>query len=487
MPEMGLIKRFAVGLALLVAVGCGGQKAAPRPNIVFALADDWGWPDAGVYGDQVVQTPTFDRLARDGVLFDNAYISSPSCTPSRGAAITGQDFWRLDAGANLHSVWPSKFSEYPKMLAEAGYYVGSFRKGWGPGKHPGSPDNPAGKKYDTVDDFFAARPQGKPFCLWFGTSDPHRPYKKGAGAASGMDLSKVHMWPHYPDAKEVRGDIADYYWEVQRWDREVGELLTRVERMGELENTLILMTGDHGMPFPRGKGNLYDSGTRVPLAAMWLARVPGGRTVTDFVSFTDFAPTFLDAAGLNVPAEMTGRSLLHLLLSGKSGRVEPARDHVFFGRERHVPGQEKPDMGGYPSRAIRTDDYLYIKNFRPDRWPAGTPNYDLATIKNAWLADCDNGPTKTYLWEHRNDPAVKKYYDLAFGKRPAEELYDLTKDSGQMVNVAADPAYANIKRELAKRLMDELKATGDRRVTGSGDFYDQQEYLGGAPKWPGAK
>ena len=317
-----------------------------------------------------------------------------------------------------------------------------------------------------------------PFCFWFGTSDPHRPYTAGSGAESGIDLSKVHLFEHYPDTEEIRSDVADYYWEVERFDREVGELLTRLEQLGELDNTIVVMTGDHGMPFPRGKANLYDSGTQVPLAIRWKASVPGGRRVTDFVSTTDIAPTLLEAAGLSAPVEMTGRSLLSILTSGESGRVNPRRDHVVFGRERHVRAQEAPSSGGYPARGIRTDDYLYIRNFHPERWPAGTPNREAAFVPNSWLADCDNGPTKTYLWTHRDDPTVKKYYELAFGKRPAEELYDLRKDPGQIKNVAADVEYHQIRLGLVVRLFQDLHGLADPRVQGRGDIFDAQPYLG---------
>jgi len=478
-----MMNRALFVVLVSILVGCGAE-APPQPNVVFAIADDWGWPHAGVYGDKVVETPAFDRLAREGVLFENAYISSPSCTPSRGAIITGQQFWRLETAANLWSVWPSKFAEYPQMLAEAGYHTGSYRKGWGPGDHPNSPVNPAGKRYESVDEFFTARPEGQPFCFWFGTSDPHRPYEAGSGAASGMDLGQAHLFAHYPDAEEIRSDVADYYWEVQRWDRDVGDLVERLEAMGELDNTIIVMTGDHGMPFPRGKSNLYDSGARVPLAIRWPAAIPGGRRVTDFVSLTDIAPTFLEAAGLAIPAQMTGRSLLDLLKSGKSGRVEEDRAEVLFGKERHVPSQEAPDNGGYPMRAIRTGDYLYIRNFEPERWPSGTPYHERAQIEDAWLGDCDNGPTKTYLWEHREDAAVKPFFDLAFAKRPTEELYDLAKDPDQMRNVAADPAYQTAKEELAARLTAELERLADPRVLGKGGFFDEQPYLGGGPKFP---
>jgi arylsulfatase A-like enzyme len=451
------------------------RAAESRPNIVLAIADDWGWPHASAYGDRVVKTPTFDRLAHEGVLFANAFVSSPSCTPSRGALITGQQFWRLKEGGNLHSVWPEgKFPEYPQMLSRAGYHVGTYRKAWGPGR-----GSPGGQPYKSVDAFFKARPAGQPFCFWFGSPDPHRPYELGTGERSGMDLSQVHLYPHFPDAPEVRGDVADYYFEIQRFDREVGELLAKLKELGELENTLVVMTSDHGMPFPRGKTNLYDCGVHVPLAIRWSGRVPAGRTVTDLVSLTDLAPTFLTAVGLSAPPEMTGRSLLALLQSDKSHRVEASRDHVYFGRERHVPAQEAPESGGYPMRALRTDRFLYIRNFKPERWPSGTPDHAKAFFTQAWLADCDNGPTKKYLWDHRDDPAVREKYVLCFGKRPAEELYDLQNDPDEMHNVADDPRFASEKADLAKRLLDELRATADPRVVGGGDEFDRYPYLGG--------
>ena len=452
---------------------------------MFAIADDWGWPHAGAYGDKVVKTPTFDAIARDGVLFTNAYISSPSCTPSRGAIVTGQHFWRLREGANLWSHWPrNQFVEYPQRLQQAGYHVGSYRKGWGPGT--GYPQwNPAGKRFKSVDAFFEARPKGEPFCFWFGASDPHRPYKPGSGKASGMNLDDVHLFAHYPDVEEVRSDVADYYWEVQRFDRELGALLQRLKNQGELENTLIVVTGDHGMPFPRCKGNVYDCGARVPLAIRWDAKIPPNRTVTDFVSLTDVAPTFLEAAGVAAPRQMTGRSLLPVLKSEKEGRVDPRRDHVIVGRERHVTAQEAPLSGGYPVRALRTDRFLYIRNFEPDRWPAGTPNHKRAYRKGAWLADCDNGATKMYLWRHREDADVKAKYDLCFAKRPAEELYDLEKDAEQVHNVAGDPTYADAKADLAQRLTEQLTHYDDPRILGGAEKFDTHPYLGGAPKWPG--
>lgn len=468
------------------ARGAEDPAAESRPNILFAIADDWGWPHAGAYGDPVVETPTFDRIAREGVLFRHAYVSSPSCTPSRGAILTGQWHWRLEQGANLWSVFPDKFATYPELLQEDGYVAGVTGKGWGPGRTETPGRNLAGQRYKNFRSFLEQRDDGEPFCFWLGSSDPHRPYERGSGRASGMDLQAIDLPGCFPDHPTVRGDVADYYFEVQRFDRLVGDALAALQEIGELDNTIVVMTGDHGMPFPRGKSNLYDLGTRVPLAIRWPDKVPGGRTVDDFVSLTDLAVTFLDAAsGVEPPEGMTGRSLMPILASEKSGRVDPKRDYVLTGKERHVPSQEEPNMGGYPSRAIRTHDFLYIRNFRPERWPNGTPNYRQAAIPGAWYADTDNGPTKSYIIENRDKDAThRKYYELSFGKRPAEELYDLNLDPEQLHNVADDPVYADVKQRLSEKLMDRLQATGDPRAFGKGDKFDEYRYLGGAPKHP---
>ncbi len=490
----GRIRQLALGVvslsvAVLFWTGLRSvARAADRPNILFAIADDWSWPHAGAYGDPVVQTPTFDRIAREGVLFTHAYVSSPSCTPSRGAVLTGQWHWRLEAGANLWSIFPDKFVTYPEILKEHGYFTGVCGKGWGPGRTATPGRQLCGQRFRNFREFLKARPPGQPFCFWLGSSDPHRPYKPGSGKASGMDLSKIRLFPCFPDAPEVRSDVADYYFEVQRFDSLVGDALKALEEIGELDNTLIVMTSDNGMPFPRCKSNLYDTGTRMPLAIRWGARVPAGRRVDDFISFTDFAPTFLEAAGVPVPKDMTGRSFLSLLLSNRSGRLDPTRDHVLVGKERHVPAQEAPDMGGYPCRGLRTYEYFYIRNFRPDRWPVGTPNYQKAVIPGTWYGDTDNGPTKTYMVFNKDrDETHRRLFELAFGKRPAEELYVVRDDPFQLKNVAADPRYREVKQRLAEQLMSELKASGDPRAFGKGDVFDHYPYLGGAPKYPGWK
>lgn len=492
-----MIPRFEIRLSILMSTVCvivlatkpaAADQIKKRPNILFAIADDWGWPHAGAYGDPVCKTPTFDRVAREGVLFKHAFISSPSCTPSRNAILTGQHFWRLGGGANLHSVLDTKHHSFVHLLRDAGYSTGHMRKMWGPGNSSNWKTNPAGPKFKNFADFLNKRDSDKPFCFCFGAYDPHRGYEKGSGEKSGMDLAKIKLFDCFPDTETIRSDVADYYFEVQRFDSEVGAALTKLEQIGELENTIVVITGDHGMPFPRCKSNLYDSGARVPLAVRWPKNIKAGRIAFDFVSTTDLAPTFLDAAGVEIPATMTGKTWLPIFNRSADAKVAPDRAHVIFGKERHVPSQESPDRGGYPMRAIRTAEYLLIENYRPDRWPNGTPNYLKSTIPHAWLADTDNGPTKSWIVDHRNDDAQhQRSYELCFGKRPRFELYDIANDPEQLTNVADTPEHGDAKEKLHLTLMQELIATDDPRAKDSDaatEYFDAFKYLGSGPRHP---
>ncbi len=463
-----------------------------RPNILFCLADDWSWPHASIAGDKVVKTPTFDRIACEGVLFENAFVSAPSCTPSRGAILTGQWHWRLEEGGNLWSTLPAKFAVYPDILEKAGYHTGFTRKGWGPGRDEpgGRTRNPAGRRYKDFTEFLKAQPEGAPFCFWFGSTDPHRSYKWRSGIESGMKLEDVQVPACLPDTTTVRIDICDYYWEVQRFDSEVGQLLKMLEEAGELDNTVVVISGDNGLPFPRCKSNLYDTGTNVPLAVRWPGRIKGERVVKDFVSLADLAPTFLEAAGLRPAKDMTAKSFMNVLRSSKSGQVDRKRDKIFTGKERHA--YVRQDGLGYPSRAVRTHDFLYIRNFEPDRWPAGDSDTGEYRDPPGKFGDIDGSPTKTYMMDHRDDPEARKLFELGFGKRPAEELYDLRKDPDQLDNVAEKPQYAKTKASLAKMLTSELKATKDPRILGNGDIFDKYPYYGGKigqkiPRKPASK
>lgn len=472
-------------LAPQAALHAADASEPSRPNILFLLADDWAWPHASGLGTPGIKTPTFDRLAREGVLFRNAHVAAPSCSPSRAAMLTGQWHWRLEQGVNLHGFIPTKFAVYPDLLAQAGYFTGLTGKGYDPGSNKDRPHNAAGPEFKNFEAFLAARPKKQPFCFWFGSRFPHRAYAVDSGVRDGLDPAKVVVPPYLPDTAAVRRDICDYYLAAQSFDRQAGEAIAALEKTGELERTLIVMTGDNGWPFPRAKATCYDTGTHIPLAVRWGARVKGGRVVDDFVSLADLAPTFLEAAGQIPPPAMSARSFLSVLLASTSGQVDPARDHVLTGMERHVTNG-RSDGGqrgvGYPMRTLLTKDFHYIRNFQPDRWPAGDPPAGPAPdfeiyAKNtfAGYADVDAGPSKAWILTHPDCPAFQQ----AFGKRPARELYDLRHDPHEMKNVAADPAFADTVKVLDARLMAELKATVDPRP--AGEELDRGDSSNGKP------
>lgn len=467
-----------VALCLVASAAGQGQPsapAAPQPNILFAIADDWSAPHAGAYGDRTVRTPVFDRIAREGALFTRAFTAAPSCTPSRAAILTGQAVHLLKEGGNLHGFLPAEFTVFPDVLRKSGYAIGYTGKGWGPGRTEpaGRPHNPAGPQFKSFDDFLRERKEGQPFYFWFGSTDPHRPYDAGSGRKAGLSPATVDVPSFLPDTPEVRDDILDYYAEVERFDSDLGRLLDALERIGELDNTLVIVTSDNGMPFPRAKATLYDSGTHMPLAMRWPKGIPAKTTVEAFVSLTDVAPTVLEAAGLKPLEAMTGRTVLPLVRGGQ----QPDRDRVFVERERHA--QVRRGDLSFPARGIRTADYLYIRNFRPDRWPAGDPEMVFSVGP---FGDIDGGPSKTLLLDRRSDPAIEPFFTLATARRPAEELYALKSDPHQLKNVAGHAEHAAAQKRLRTELDTWLRETGDPRISSDDDRWDRYPYYGGPAK-----
>lgn len=476
LPALLCLKLPAAALAAAPAAGS-------RPNILFVITDDQSWGDTGAAGSTLVRTPAFDRVAREGVHFSHAFTASPSCTPSRSAVLTGRHIWQIGEGGLLYGTLAPEYPPFTHALADAGYFCGFTGKGWGPGewaaggltRHPlGAEFNRrmlAPKPHDALDprdyaenfaDFLAARPAGRPFFFWCGVTEPHRVYEKGAGARAGKRVADVRVPAYWPDTDEVRSDLLDYAHEIEWFDAQLARVLAKLEATGERDNTLVIVTSDNGMPFPRAKVSLYDPGVRMPLAVRWPARVPAGRTVTDFVSHVDFAPTFLEAAGLPVPARVTGRSLLPVLTSRAEGRVDPARNVVFTAMERHT--WCRPEGAGYPMRAIRTDEFLYIRNHAPDRWPTGGPEF--VSSNKTFHGDVDGAPIKDFMEDPANQRRFPREFALCYGKRPAEELYDVRADPDQVRNLAADPAHAAVRERLAQQLRTHLERTGDPRSAG---------------------
>lgn len=460
-----------VGASMLTGCQEAKKKEEARPNIVILMSDNQCYNHLGCYGDPVVKTPTIDKLATEGIRFTHAFCSAPSCTPARASMLTGQDIWRLDEGANLWGTLPKKYEVYPDILEKAGYLVGYEGKGWGPGEvdASGRDRNPGGDQYESFEEFYNEREKGQPFCYWFSSRDPHRPFRRNGGKKAGIKLEDIKVPAYLPDTKEVRKDIADYYAEIEHFDGEVAGFVELLKEMGQWDNTLLIVCSDNGWQMPRGLANLYDFGTRVPLIVHMPKRFQGGRDIDDFVSLNDLAPTFLELAGLPIPDYMNAKSLNTILASNKSGVIEKERNFIITGRERHAFVRQ--NGAGYGGRALQTNDFLLIHNYDYNNWPAGDP--PLFGDVDAHMLQYPCG-AKMYMLEHKDDEKVKPLFELAFGKRPEYELYDLKKDPEQMVNVAQDANYKQQFDALKKQMNDYLAKTGDPRING------------GELKWEGA-
>lgn len=476
----------AAALVLTVLAPAPSRAAAAearRPNILFIILDDWGWHDAGAYGSQWVKTPTFDRIAREGVLFRHAFTSNPKCSPSRASILTGRHAWQTEEGNVHYSSFPAKFPVYPDLLEQAGYAIGLTGKGWGPGNFAvtGRKHNPAGPSFDAVKqkppttavstndyaanfgEFLKTVKAGQPFCFWLGMNEPHRPYQRDTGARGGRDLSSVLVPPYLPDNAVVRGDLLDYALEVEWADAQAGKALAVLEAAGLLDDTLVVMTSDNGMPFPRVKGQIVEDDFHLPLAIRWGGVAQPGKVVEELVDFRDFGPTFLTAAGVPVPDSMSGRSFLSLLEKSPAGEADRPPFAMLVGKERHDLG--RPDDAGYPVRAIRTPEWLYVRNYAPERWPAGNPETGFPNV--------DGGPTKDWVVAHRD-----RFFELAFGLRPAESLYRIDTDPACLIDRAGDPALAETLADLRGRMEAQLRAEKDPRVLGAGDVFDTYPWYG---------
>jgi len=461
-----------------------------RPNVLFIIADDASMHFGEAYHCRWVRTPNIDRLAKQGLVFDNVYTPTSKCAPCRAAILTGRYPWQLEEAANHQPYFPAKYMTFTETLARHNIACGGSGKRWGPGeaktadgsprdfgmptirpkpskesKKQGQP-NPPVEPGESFSQFLKNRQPDAPFFYWFGSTNPHRPYVRDSGIAAGKKTSDIDRVPAYwPDNETVRRDMLDYAIEVEEYDREVGSLLAALEESGQAKNTLVIVTSDHGMPFPRVKGHTFDDANHIPFVACW----PDGimrpdRRVADFISFVDLAPTILELLKVDGQADemssISGHSFTDLLRD----KPETQRPFVILGRERNDvltrPGS--PHGLGYPVRAIRQGNFLYVHNFEADRWPCGNP--DLG------LKDTDDSPTKSLIEEVGDS---SPFWQHAFGKRPDEQLFDLTADPDCVTNLAADSKYSEKIAALNEMLTAELKLQHDPRIMGNGDIFDQ--------------
>lgn len=465
-----------------------------QPNILFCLADDVSYPHMGAYGCDWVQTPNFDRVAKEGLLFTNAYTPNAKCAPSRACILTGRNSWQLKEAANHFCYFPKEFKTYPEALAENGYFVGATGKKWAPGD-PGiingkkrhlagqgwdahklkapTPDISANDYAANFKQFLKDKPKDQPFCFWFGSLEPHRAYTfRSSVDIGGYHPNQIDKVPDFwPDNDSVRVDMMDYAYELNHFDQHLGKMIAYLEETGELENTIVVVTADNGMPFPRAKGQAYQFSNHLPLAIMWPQGIQKpGRVIDDFVSFIDLAPSFLDLAGVDMERSgmepVTGESLRSIFTSKDGGWLEHDRKHVLIGKERHDIG--RPNDQGYPIRGMVTEEYLFVKNYKTERWPAGNPEMGYPNV--------DASPTKTQVLRTLLAEDEKKYWDMSFGKRTPMELYNLKEDPYCINNLAeSEPELLD---SFCIEMERELTLQGDPRMFGEGDLFDNYKYSG---------
>lgn len=481
-------------LPLLAFCGCENDKVddyfGARPNILIAIADDMSYPHAGAYGCGWVNTPGFDRVADEGLLFNNCYTPNAKSAPSRACILTGRYSWQLEEAANHIGFWPvDKYPTFMEVLAASGYHAGFTGKGWAPGDpgyKNGKPRRLTGEPYQDRKTVPPTSKMGKtdyfgnfkdfiddvgesPWIFWYGSTEPHRDYEFNSGIRKGgKSPDMIDKIPAYwPDDDTTRIDMLDYAYEIEYFDSHLLRMIEELDRRGELENTLIIVTADNGMPFPRCKGLGYHDSVHLPLAMMWkngIRRNADG-DVDTYISFIDLAPTILYLAGID-PIENgmapTGKEMTDIF----SGKENKGRSYILLGQERHDYG--RPKNQGYPIRSIIKDGYLYLHNFKPELWPAGNP-------ETGYL-NCDGSPVKTSILKLRREKKDTALWHLAFGKHPQEELYDLKKDPECLDNLASKDEYEAVKESMKRILFEDLEEQQDPRVTGNGDVFDNYPF-----------
>lgn len=513
---MRVIKSSLFIFLLFLSLVSVANRNTKKPNILFAISDDQSFAHTRFAGCSFVETPAFDRIAREGIYFKNCIAGSPGCAPSRSTIVTGRYHWQNEQSGQHASSWMKKYIPFVDLLNANGYVTGRTGKGVDPFQYARSSEdslwrstNAAGVEHshivyekDTPGDERPAKAisdinyfanfkffmenirKDKPFFFWYGAKEPHRDYEQDSWKRNNKKQNSIKYVPaFFPDNGIIRGDMLDYAVEIEWFDLHLQRMLDYLEEIGELENTILIVTSDNGMPFPRAKANGYDYGIHVPMAVRYPTDFPGGRIIKDPVSFVDLAPTILDITKTdsNGMLPISGKSMLPLFKSKKQEIADPEKTYVFSGRERHSSSRYK--NWGYPQRMIRSKDFLYIWNIKPERWPAGAPQRIKPGTKDellpmygidengkhhsAWaFTDIDAAPTKSYIVENYSDPEIQPYFELAVAKRTEVEFFDIKNDPFCLNNLAGNPDYASIEQEMKDALMNELKKSGDPRVVG---------------------
>lgn len=528
------LKSICFSTALIVVViSCKNELPEKnRPNILFAISDDQSFAHTSFEGSQFVHTPAFDKIAKEGVYFTNCIAGSPGCAPSRSAIVTGRHHWQNEQSGQHASSWLKKHIPFIDLLENNDYQTGRTGKGVSPFRYANGMQDSLFRKtdagglyhsnitYNKASDervangisntdyfenfkyFIENKKEDSPFFFWYGAKEPHRSFEEGSWKRLDKKLEDAEVPGFLPDNDVIRGDLLDYAVEIEWFDLHLQRMLDYLEQIGELENTIVIVTSDNGMAFPSAKANAFEYGVHVPLAIRFPKDFPGGRIIKDPIGFIDLAPTILELTqtGSEGMLPLSGNSIVSILTSQEEGKVDPKRKYAFAGRERHSSSRYL--NWGYPQRVIRSEDYIYIWNAKPDRWPTGAPqrlNANDTTqlmgmfgldaqgkyIHQAAFTDIDDCPSKTFIIENYEKEEVRPYFDLIEKKRPEVELYNIVEDPFCRNNLAGNPLNSEIETELKEALFKELKVSKDPRVVGPNkEIFDTYKRYSPMRKFP---
>ncbi len=444
MKRRSFLKTLGCGATAALIPGCMSETVpqeatnAKRPNILWLISEDTS-PDFACYGNALVKTPHFDKLASEGALYTNAFATSPVCSPARSAFMTGM--YQTSIGAHHHRshrrdgyALPDPVDIITKYFRQAGYYTcNSAGLAY---KKLGKTDwnfAPKTNPFDGTD--WSQRKPGQPFFAQLNFSMTHRTFKRDE--RNPIDPETVELPPYYPDHPIARRDWADYLESIQVLDMQIGVALTWLEKEGLADDTIVMYFGDHGRPHVRGKQWLYEGGIRIPMIVRWPGKIEPGTVVDDLVSSVDFAPTFLRAAGIKPPKHLQGHPFL--------GPGRRTRKYVFAARDRCDGTVDR-------IRCIRSQRYKYIRNYYPDR-----PYTQFNGYKKLQY------PVLTLMQVlYRKGQLTPEQARFMAASRPPEEFYDLEQDPFEMRNLADDPEYKKLLKQHRRKLDEWIKATHDR-------------------------
>ncbi|MCF0055298.1 sulfatase [Dyadobacter sp. CY356] len=439
-----LIILMIVGICCLAANMLFSKPPASLPNIIFIIGDDISVEDIGIYGNKAIRTPNIDRLAKNGLRFNNFFLTASSCSPSRTSILTGR-FPHNTGAAELHTPLPPHLTYFPEVLKKNGYYSALAGK-WHEGEN-------TRRAYDTllIDkkingeggenqwiSMLKSRPSDKPFFFWLAPYDAHREWSANDQFEKPYSPEEVIVPPSLADTKETRQDLAYYYNEISRIDHYIGELEKELERQEIADNTIIIFMADNARPFPGAKTRVLDRGLKTPFVLKWpKVIVQKGESVAGLVSSIDIAPTLLELAGINPAESIQGVSFARLLKNPSA----PFRNYVFGEHNWH-------DYEGL-ERSVRTPEFLYLTNAR-------------TKLTNEGPIDANQSPSAKSLKKARENGSITAYQNEIFlSPRPAEEFFDNLKDPLQEHNLIQDVTYKKQIAEMKKTLHKWQSQTGD--------------------------